>query len=285
MKCAISLFGPMAVSLGDRRVVGTGFGGRRPRQVLALLALSAGRPVCRDVLADQLWEGRPPRGHVNTLQGYVSVLRRALATVGAEHCLATTDGGYLLDRDGATVDLGEARRRLRDGGLLGVLDGLELAAVGLLPEDQYPTWADRARVDWDQELAEAALGAAARANASGDHLAAIRLARAALARAPYSEGALRELMRALADAGETPAALQAFHLTRKRLRTDLAVEPQQATRTLYLELLGATRRGKPEDAPLLVSLLLDSLRDRPRPSPAHQEAWDRIGPMLLTLAG
>ena len=285
MNCEISLFGPMAVSVGDRRVAGTGFGGRRPRQVLALLALSAGRPVARDELADQLWEGRPPGGYVNTLQGYVCVLRRALTAIGAGHCLTTTRGGYVVDHDGATVDLGAARRRLVDGDLVAVLDGLELAAGGLLLEDRYATWADRARIDWDEELAEAALRAAARANASGDHLAAIRLARAAQSRAPYSEGALRELMRALAGAGETTEALQAFHVARQRLRADLAVEPQPATRELYLELLGATHGGASEDAPLLVSLLLDSLRDRPRPSQAHQEAWDLLRPMLLTLAG
>jgi DNA-binding SARP family transcriptional activator len=285
MKCQVRLFGPTSVRLGERRVDGTAFGGNKPRQVLALLALSEGRPLGRDELADQLWEGRPPAGHVTTLQGYVCLLRRALAAIDAGPCLVTTHGGYLLDPDHVEVDLTTGRRLIRDGGLVGVLDGLEIASAGLLPGDHCTAWADRACEEWDRELAQAARDAAAGANRAGDHLAAIRLARAALARAPYSEGALRELMVALGAVGQPAEALRAFHVTRQQLRAELGVEPQQATSDLYVRLLGTTKGCAAADAPLLVTLLMDALRDVSRASATEQETWTRVGRMLLSRAG
>ena len=264
---------------------GTAFGGNKPRQVLALLALSDGRPLGRDELAEQLWEGRPPAGRVTTLQGYVCLLRRALSAIGAGACLVTTHGGYLLDPAHVDVDLTTGRRLIGTGGMLGVLHGLEVSAAGLLPGDHCSAWADRARDEWDRELAQSARDAAAAANLGGDHLAAIRLARAALSRAPYSEGALRELMLALGAVGQPAEALRAFHVTRQQLRAELGVEPQQATSDLYVRLLGTTKTCTAGDAPLLVTLLLDALRDVSRASATEQETWTRVGRMLLSLAG
>jgi DNA-binding SARP family transcriptional activator len=284
MKCEVRLFGPTSVRLGERRVGGTAFGGNKPRQVLALLALSEARPLGRDELADQLWEGRPPAGHVTTLQGYVCLLRRALSSIDAGPCLVTTQGGYLLDPARVDVDLTTGRRLLRDGGLPGVLEGLDLSAAGLLPGDHYSTWADRAREEWDGELAQSAREAAAGANRDGDHLAAVRLARAALSRAPYSEGALRELMHAQSAVGQVAEALRAFHVARQQLRDDLGVEPQQETNDLYVRLLGTTQTCGAGDAPLLVTLLLDALRDVSSASATEQETWSRVGRMLLSLA-
>ena len=53
-------------------------GGPRQRAVLARLALTPGRVVTVDRLVEDVWAGDPPATAVNTLQSYVSLLRRAL---------------------------------------------------------------------------------------------------------------------------------------------------------------------------------------------------------------
>ena len=53
-------------------------GGRRERAVLALLLASANRVVSAERLADDLWVGEPPARAVQTLQVFVSRLRKAL---------------------------------------------------------------------------------------------------------------------------------------------------------------------------------------------------------------
>ena len=53
-------------------------GAHKPRAVLAALALSGGRAVSPDSLADLVWGEHPPDGMAGTLQAYVSGLRRVI---------------------------------------------------------------------------------------------------------------------------------------------------------------------------------------------------------------
>ena len=53
-------------------------GTRKRRALVAALALSGGRPVSVDALVDLLWADAPPDAVANTLQAYVSGLRKAL---------------------------------------------------------------------------------------------------------------------------------------------------------------------------------------------------------------
>ena len=64
----IALFGEITVRRDGKLVGGLS---AKERQILAILALSAGNPVPRDRLADQLWEGSPPASYVGTLDSYV----------------------------------------------------------------------------------------------------------------------------------------------------------------------------------------------------------------------
>src|SRR3954465_7580885 len=75
----IRLLGSTEAYVGGRRVAGRDFGGAKVRQVLEILALTPGRPVAKDQLAELLWEGAPPPSWLATLEAYVSQLRRALA--------------------------------------------------------------------------------------------------------------------------------------------------------------------------------------------------------------
>ncbi|MGZ5399591.1 MAG: AfsR/SARP family transcriptional regulator [Nocardioides sp.] len=285
MTVEVSLFGQMNVRNGEVGLESGGFGGRKPRELLAILALEPGRVRVRDELAEELWDARPPGGYVTTLQGYVCVLRRKLAHLGACRWLATTGGGYLLDAEEVRVDLDGARRLLLTGEVAGVLDTLDLDAAGLLPEDSYAPWACRVRDEWNTGLAEAAWVAAETANTCAQHLAAGRLARASLARAPYSEGAVRELMTALVAQDRETDALQEFMTFRSRLRSELGVDPQPATSALYAELLRSRPDSTPPEVPMLLRLLREVLDGGDASPTDDRETWHHVGRLLLSRAG
>jgi predicted ATPase/DNA-binding SARP family transcriptional activator len=72
----------------------------RPRALLCLLILQAGRPVGVDDLIAGLWDDAPPRSAVETLRTYLSGLRRALPG----DTVRTESTGYLLAVDPSAVD-------------------------------------------------------------------------------------------------------------------------------------------------------------------------------------
>src|SRR5215218_239577 len=98
----IRVLGPVEAVV-DGRVRPLPGGGER--ELLALLALSAGRVVAVPVLVDALWAEALPANPGNALQVRVSKLRRALAAAGAPSAvLVTRPPGYLLDVDRDGVD-------------------------------------------------------------------------------------------------------------------------------------------------------------------------------------
>src|SRR4051812_23440959 len=79
--------------------------GAGERELLALLALSAGRVVAVPALVDGLWGAALPTNPGNALQVRVSKLRRALGAAGAPgEWVVTRPPGYLLDLDRGGVD-------------------------------------------------------------------------------------------------------------------------------------------------------------------------------------
>ncbi len=75
-------------------------GARKPRSIVAALALHAGKPVTADLLADLVWAGEPPRAAHGALHAYISGLRKVLdperTSRSAVSLLETTDHGYVL---------------------------------------------------------------------------------------------------------------------------------------------------------------------------------------------
>ena len=74
------------------------------RELLALLALAAGRVVPVPALIDALWGEQLPANPGNALQVRVSKLRRVLTAAGLGDVLLTRPPGYLLDVDPLSVD-------------------------------------------------------------------------------------------------------------------------------------------------------------------------------------
>jgi DNA-binding SARP family transcriptional activator len=91
-----SVLGPLEAFDGERALaVGAG----RQRALLALLLVHAGEIVSRDRLIDELWRGAPPRSASQSLDAYVSRLRRALRAHDGEVVLITRTPGYVLQAD------------------------------------------------------------------------------------------------------------------------------------------------------------------------------------------
>jgi DNA-binding SARP family transcriptional activator len=87
------VLGPLQASVDGRSVP---VGGGRQRALLALLLVHAGEVVSRDRLIEELWAGKPPPGGSQSLDAYLSRLRRAFREAGAGDVLATNAPGYVL---------------------------------------------------------------------------------------------------------------------------------------------------------------------------------------------
>ncbi|MEX1280804.1 MAG: BTAD domain-containing putative transcriptional regulator [Acidimicrobiia bacterium] len=96
-ECTIRVLGPVDVVTpeGPRSV-----GGRQARAVLAALAVGAGHAVSIDLLQQTLWGDHPPASADNTLQSYISDLRRLLGN-GA---IVRVDHSYELEIDPRAID-------------------------------------------------------------------------------------------------------------------------------------------------------------------------------------
>ncbi|MFF2013864.1 BTAD domain-containing putative transcriptional regulator [Streptomyces sp. NPDC058195] len=87
----------------------------KPRQILALLALNAGRVVSPHVLAEELWGTQPPRSARATLQTYILQLRELIGPAltggtaepdarSGKDVLVTLPGGYRLEVGDGSLD-------------------------------------------------------------------------------------------------------------------------------------------------------------------------------------
>src|ERR1700722_4601666 len=98
--------------------------GAKQRALLALLALSRGRPVSPDRLIDQLWGDSPTANPANALQAQIVQLRR---TLGASAIL-TSEAGYALNVSAGDVDAAQFEDLVAEGSRLSAEGELILAS-------------------------------------------------------------------------------------------------------------------------------------------------------------
>ena len=103
-------FGVLGALAADRDGTPLALGGRRQRTVLAVLLLNRNRAVSRERIIDSVWEDDPPETARNTVQVYVSTLRR---TLGADR-LVTEPGGYRLVVEPHELDAALLEQRLAE---------------------------------------------------------------------------------------------------------------------------------------------------------------------------
>ncbi len=247
---AVGLLGPLRVSVDGRPVE---LPAGRVRALLAVLAMSAGRPVSLDRLASAVWGPAPPGDTEANVRTTVRRLRRGL---GAEW-IAVRPGGYVLEVDPGQVDA------LRFGRLLDEADSAADPAVRHARlSEALALWRgtpfDGVRSDWlEQALAaplqERYLAAVERradlALAGGVTTGlAAELTELAL-RFPLRESLWVHLLRVLQLSGRPAEALERYGEIRTRLAEELGVDPGPQLREAYSDLLAGRLPAPPPPTP------------------------------------
>jgi predicted ATPase/DNA-binding SARP family transcriptional activator len=233
----VSLLGPVKAHVKGRE---TGVSGVKPRLLLVLLALSAGRAVSVDSLIDRVWGDRPPATARKALQVHISTLRRLLG----EEAIATETAGYRLEADVDSIQFEsiiEDAARAPNGQLEHVAATLEqaLAMWRDVPFADLPD--EPALVPERVRLTELRLGAIERRLETlidmGRHQEVLGDLERLTADNPYREELRRLQMLALYRSGRQAEALKAFQATRHRLVEDLGIDPSTELQELEQRIL------------------------------------------------
>lgn len=232
------ILGPLEVVIDG---VAAPLGGAKQRAVLAVLVLRAGEVVPIDRLVDEVWGTDPPPSAAHTLESYVSRLRQLLNRHGTR--LVRRGPGYAIELGDTALDASRFVDSHERASLAAAMD--DHAAVVELTAAALAMWRGPA-------LADVALASAGRAEA--DRLEELRLrtyelrfdAELALRRHevivgelnvlvgqnPYRERFVAQLMLALYRSGRQAEALEVYEQTRRRLDTDLGLQPSPELQAL-----------------------------------------------------
>ncbi|MER7687693.1 BTAD domain-containing putative transcriptional regulator [Streptomyces sp. NPDC097610] len=251
------ILGPLEIRTTDGNPLDPGSpldpGGPRPRALLTLLLLDAGRIVSTERLTGGLYGTEPPAGAANALQSQVSRLRRRL---GPGTGIEADPTGY---RIAVSPDAVDAHRfeRLSHEGASALAQGDHSRAAALLREAltlwRGPALADlpgaHAQVTRLEELRLTAVQARVDADlALGGGPALVAELRELLGTHPLSERLYGQLMRALHASGRAAEALTVYEEARRTLAEELGADPSPGLSALHLELLqgaGPTHRRLP----------------------------------------
>ena len=238
----LRLLGPLELVDDDGRPVALPAG--KPRALLALLAVEAGRVVSVDRIVGDLWGEQPPATAGKIVQGYVSRLRKVLP----DGLLQTREPGYVLRVDKDQLDLSrferlraEAATAAEEGRYQAAADafaeGLALWRGLPLADFQYESFArneigrlEDLRLVTHEERIAADLARGRHAEIVGELEALVR-------DHPLRERPAALLMIALYRAGRQADALGVYHETRSRLVDELGLDPGEPLQELEKAIL------------------------------------------------
>ena len=248
----LGLLGPMTVTINGTSIVPTA---RKPRQLLALLAVRCGRITPVPTLVDEVWGTDIPRSSACTLQTYILQLRRlvtlSLATESsrdAKELIVTHFNGYQLMADPTYSDLREFERFSAEGDA--ALAAGDAAGASLLLGRALALWRGPALMDVPAGqvlhaeiigLEESRMRVLERRIVAdlmlGRHSALVPELQMLVAQNPFHENLCAMLMVALHRSGATWRALTAFRDLRAGLVRELGVEPSHRLQGLHREML------------------------------------------------
>ncbi|MEV0730567.1 BTAD domain-containing putative transcriptional regulator [Polymorphospora sp. NPDC050346] len=248
-----SILGPLAVQIDGAPVR---IGAAKQRLLLAVLLCRANSTVPSPRLIDALWSTAPPRTARKNLQVYLSELRKKVGD------RITFDGwGYSFHAGEEELDAltlrrlaSTGRKAIREGDIDGASAMLG-RAVRLWQGQPLVEFADAPIIEEPvrrlnelylsiyEDWAELEIG-------QGRPAAALRGLDELVLHHPTRQRIVGARMTALAHCGRLSEALSQYEELRRRLATDLGVDPSPALRSLYREILGesgslaATGRGR-----------------------------------------
>jgi DNA-binding SARP family transcriptional activator len=245
------VLGPLSVRQDGQLLA---IGGQKQRLVLAMLILNAGRPVSVDRLIDGVWEDDPPTGATNTVQVYVSQLRRALAHGDA--AIITQPPGYLIRAPRETIDLlvfedliSQAQDDIRATRPVAAVDALgealslwrgvpleDLGSNGFVESGR--TFLEERRLGVVDDRLELLLEL-------GRDREVAETSREVLAESPLRESIWEKLIVSLYRTGRQAEALAAYRSCRDTLLDELGVEPTPKLKELEGQILNHDARLQP----------------------------------------
>jgi SARP family transcriptional regulator, regulator of embCAB operon len=225
--------------------------GEKLRSLVAVLALSPGRPVSRSELTDELWGEDLPRSAENSLHGHIARLRRIIAVGtgkrGLRAIVETSAAGYALTVPEDAVDASRFHRQTASAEA--VHEARPEEAAELLTR-ALALWRGPALLDTGQgsicrmaytRLEETKLTACERLFdirlRLGQHRSLIPELEQLHARHPLREHFCEQLITALYRSGRQADALDTYHRTREHLSQNLGLEPGHALRAKFHEIL------------------------------------------------
>ncbi|MDH6579758.1 AfsR/SARP family transcriptional regulator [Kitasatospora sp. MAP5-34] len=248
----VQVLGPLAAAASGTSIVPTA---TKPRQILALLALNAGRIVSVPQLMEELWGTELPRSAATTLQTYILQLRRNLRTAlrasppgTAEQVLATRHGGYVLALEPAMVDADEFDRLAVLG--YAAYGAGDMTAASALLGSALAKWRGPVLVDVRHghhlsievtRLEESRIGVLERRVRAdlrlGRHHELIGELSALTGHHPLDESLHAHLIVALYRCGRAPRALAVYQKLRDTLVDELGLEPSGQLQRLQRAIL------------------------------------------------
>ncbi|MFI0242666.1 AfsR/SARP family transcriptional regulator [Streptomyces sp. NPDC016845] len=244
------VLGPLRVRRGGLELDA---GPVQQRVMLAVLLLSANRPVSRERLIDAIWGEAVPGRAVNLLQRHAAGLRRVLEPERRartpSQLLTWTEAGYLLkvapgglDLDTLTAQMDRGRSARAAGDLPAAAEALHAAlrlwrgrlceglAGPLLSAERDRLEEDRLGVVEERIETDLALGADA---------GPVAELRRLIDAHPLRERPYGLLMRALHRSGRQAEALQVYQEARRLLADELGIEPGAELRLVQEQILTA----------------------------------------------
>ncbi|MHB1341558.1 MAG: BTAD domain-containing putative transcriptional regulator [Coriobacteriia bacterium] len=251
----VKVFGGLSVETPWGPVTDKAWCKRKSRLLFAMMVVSRGKDIARDVLFEHMWNGLPPGRAQSNFYVIWSHMRKALAPGPKAACpyvehrsgvcriipeLVTTD---LDEFYSASEDMRAARALGDTPGVIAAAERIVLVYQGeLLPGDLYDDWFTAMRDALRHEFSDAMLMAANCAGADGNADVAIRFTRAALAQDWWREDLYQAALRYQIMAGQRSGAIETYLTCRSRLSEDLGLDPSMETQKLYEQILAMETR-------------------------------------------
>lgn len=221
--------------------------GSKAHTVIAALLLAQGRVVSDERLSRVLWGDQPPSTMNAQIHTHVSRLRKVLEP---DVRIARRAPGYALDLGDSQVDTHEYQRRDRagraalaaaqwaqaDSHFSAAIDLFEGPVLGNTTESFIGLEATH----WEEQRMETILNGFEAKLALGHHHELVPDLAHAVRQRPLCERVRSQYMTALYRCGRQGDALQAFHDVRKRLASELGVDPSPDLAQTYQAVLQNT---------------------------------------------
>ena len=274
----IRIFGEIAVADGDgwKRA-----GPAKQSAVLAVLAMSVGRPVDRQSIIDRVWGDTSPQAATSALYAYIARLRKTLAQHPGATIARGDDDGYRLETPPARIDLYAARDLASRATTLAAAGSHE-RAVTLWTEAEAVVqgeplanltgdWADHTRRELHDERLAMVENRFVSELALGRHRQVLAALTDVVDTHPLSSSLTGSLMLALHRSNKPNDAVDLYRRFSARRRHETGTEPGPSLRKLHERI----RRNDP-------SLELGSSS---RPAPSHRDAPRQLPPVAGRFIG